>query len=150
MWWLVSFKMSRISLKSVVDSCGPSIAIHISPARFTSFSLERSLVFTIFIWLKERSTVAVPTGNVNGMSRSLKLFGKIVGYVFPDNDALKKNFDRCLYDLWPTGQRSYRQFPPRKNSVWNPAVYVRMGTFKSLKSLKRFKRRQCRVSPTGR
>ena len=82
MWWVISLNMSRISLKSVVDSCGLSIAILISRIRFTSFILECTPVFTIFIWLKHCSTVAIPIGNFNKMSRRLKVFQQLVAYVF--------------------------------------------------------------------
>ena len=74
--------MSSISLKSVVDSCGLSIVILISRIRFTSFILECTPVFTIFIWLKHCSTVAIPIGNFNKMSRRLKVFQQLVAYVF--------------------------------------------------------------------
>ena len=58
------FKMSTIPLKSYVNNCRPSTTICISCARFASFSLQCSLVFTNFIWLNKRSPVAVSTGNV--------------------------------------------------------------------------------------
>lgn len=77
------FDMSRVSLKSVADSCGLSIAIVIRCARLTSLSLEFSLVFIIIIWLKERSPVAVPTDNVSRMSKILNISGRVFVYRMP-------------------------------------------------------------------
>ena len=41
-------------------------------------SLLRRRYFTIFIWLKERSTVAVAIGRVNKISNNLNISGKIL------------------------------------------------------------------------
>lgn len=54
-------------MKLTADNSGPSIAILIRREKLVSLSLLRSLVLICCIWLKARSTEAVPTGSTRIM-----------------------------------------------------------------------------------
>ena len=59
--------------------------IRISLAKLTSLILLLRRVLMSFIWLNDRSTIAVPTGDVKRMFKSLNISGKISVYVFVDS-----------------------------------------------------------------
>ncbi len=68
--------VQHLASKLTLSSSSPSIAIRSSLSKFSSDNLFRNREFTIFMWLKDLSTVAVPTGSVTIMLMSVKVSGK--------------------------------------------------------------------------
>ena len=66
--------------------------IRISLAKLTSLIQLLRRVLISFIWLNDRSTVAVPTGSVKRMFKSLNISGKISVYAFVDSISFLTSF----------------------------------------------------------
>ena len=119
---------SIISLKSTVVKSGTSIAIRISFARLLSLIRLRSRILTNLSWLKERSTVAVPTGRVSKMRLIPRTDQEtfILGWSGSGDDTKGWEGNERGWGH-RVGGRAYMFLPPppplpppAKNPVWNP------------------------------